>query len=84
MEYFTYQPKGVCSQKFEFEIEDGIIRQLKVTGGCNGNLQGISRLLKGKKVDEIIETLQGVHCGPRPTSCPDQIAQALKAYQTNH
>lgn len=84
MDSFTYQPKGVCSQKFEFEIEDGFIRSLKVTGGCNGNLQGISRLLKDKKVDDVIDILQGVHCGPRPTSCPDQIACALKAYQANH
>lgn len=60
------------------EVEDGIVKDLKVVGGCNGNLQGISSLVKGMKIDEVIKRLEGIHCGPRPTSCPDQLAQALK------
>ena len=79
---FTYTPRGVCSQKFEFDIEDGVIRDLKVTGGCNGNLKGISSLVKDMKVTEVIERLEGTTCGPRATSCPDQIARALRSYLT--
>ena len=77
---FTYTPSGVCSQLFEFEIEDDVIRDLKVSGGCNGNLKGISSLLKGMKVSDVIERLEGTTCGPRKTSCPDQIAKALRSY----
>jgi len=75
---FTYKPKGVCSQLMEFEIEDGKLVNLTVTGGCSGNLRGISKLVKGMEVTEIIERLEGVRCGYKSTSCPDQIAQALK------
>ena len=60
------------------EVEDGVLVDLKVTGGCNGNLQGIGRLVKGMKVDDVIERLDGISCGGRPTSCPAQLAQALK------
>jgi uncharacterized protein (TIGR03905 family) len=81
MEKFSYKPKGVCSQLMNFEIEDGIIQSFEAIGGCNGNLKGIACLLKGRSVDEVIETLSGVTCGMKPTSCPDQIAQALKAYR---
>ena len=81
MEKFNYQPKGVCSKFYELEMEGNIIKSLKVTGGCNGNLKGISSILKEKTVDEVIEAFEGIHCGPRSTSCPDQIAQALKAYK---
>ena len=75
---FEYIPKGVCSRKMIIEIEDGILVDLKVVGGCSGNLRGISGLVKGMKVDEIISRLDGIPCGRRPTSCPDQLAQALK------
>lgn len=75
---YEYTPKGVCSRKMIFEVEDGIIRSLKVEGGCNGNLQGISSLLIGQSVDDVIKRLEGIKCGMKPTSCPDQIAQALK------
>ena len=75
---YEYTPKGVCSRKMIFEIEDGIIRSLTVEGGCNGNLQGISSLLAGQSVDEVIERLDGIKCGMKPTSCPDQIAAVLK------
>lgn len=82
MEKFNYQPKGTCSKLFEFEMEGNIIKSLKVTGGCNGNLKGISSILREKTVDEVIEAFDGIHCGPRSTSCPDQIAQALKQYKS--
>jgi uncharacterized protein (TIGR03905 family) len=78
---YTYKPKGVCSQLFDIDIEDGKIVSLKVTGGCSGNLQGISSLLKGMDVDEAISRMDGIRCGFKPTSCPDQIAQALKSYK---
>lgn len=75
---YSYRPKGVCSQLMQIEIEDGIVKELSVLGGCNGNLQGISKLVQGMPVDEVIGRLEGIHCGRRPTSCPDQLAQALK------
>lgn len=77
----TYRPRGVCSQLMEIDVEDGVVRSLKVTGGCSGNLQGISRLVAGMKVEDVIARLDGVHCGTKSTSCPDQLAQALKAAQ---
>ena len=73
----TYRPKGVCSQLMDIEVEDGKIESVKVTGGCSGNLQGISSLLKGMDVDEAISRMEGM----KKTSCPDQIAQALKQYK---
>lgn len=77
----TYRPKGVCSQLMDIEVEDGKIESVKVTGGCSGNLQGISSLLKGMDVDEAISRMEGIRCGLKSTSCPDQIAQALKQYK---
>ena len=81
MEKISYTPNGVCSRKMDIEVEDGVIVDVKITGGCSGYTQGVSRLLVGMKVDEAIERLDGIHCGPRPTSCPDQIARALKEYK---
>ena len=79
---FEYSPKGVCSQKFTLDIsEDGTINSLSVIGGCNGNLKGISNILRGMNVDKVIESFDGIECGMKKTSCPDQIAQALKAYK---
>lgn len=78
---FTYKPKGVCSKLMELDIEDGKIKSLKVTGGCSGNLQGIARLVAGMDVDEAISRMEGIRCGFKATSCPDQIAQALKQYK---
>ena len=77
---FNYKPEGVCSQLYEFDIEDKTIVSLKVYGGCNGNLQGISSLVKGMNVEDAISRLQGIKCGYKPTSCPDQISKALKTY----
>ena len=74
----TYRPKGVCSRLMRVEVEDGIIRQVEVQGGCSGNLQGISRLRVGMPVQQAIERMEGVRCGGKPTSCPDQLAKALR------
>ncbi len=77
-----YTPKGVCSRSFTIQVEDGIIQSVQVAGGCSGNLQGISSLLRGMPVDEAIRRLEGIRCGFKPTSCPDQLAQALKTART--
>ena len=69
---------GVCSQQIQFEIEDNKVKNVIFTGGCNGNLQGISRLVEGMDVNDAISKIEGIHCGHRSTSCPDQLAQALK------
>ena len=73
-----YNPKGVCAREFQIEVEDGIVRSVNITGGCNGNLQGISRLVEGMKVEDVIGRIEGIRCGFKNTSCPDQLAQALK------
>ena len=73
-----YKPKGVCSRHMEIDVEDGVIQAVRVVGGCNGNLQGISSLLVGMTTDEAIRRMEGIRCGFKPTSCPDQLAQALK------
>ena len=78
---YEYTPKGVCSKKMIFEIENGVVTDLTVEGGCNGNLKGISSLVKGLKVDDVIEKLSGIKCGFKLTSCPDQIAQALNRFK---
>jgi uncharacterized protein (TIGR03905 family) len=76
---YTYYPRGVCSQRMDLEVEDGVIRRVEVLGGCSGNLQGISRLVVGMKAEEAIRRMEGIRCGGKPTSCPDQLAKALKA-----
>ena len=75
---YTYTPKGVCSRRMTVELEDGIIRAVHVEGGCDGNLQGISRLVVGMTAQDAIERMKGIRCGFRPTSCPDQLSQALE------
>ena len=83
-EKLTYIPQGVCSKRFDFELEGDVITNVTITGGCPGNLLGISRIIKGKTVKEVVDAFQGVHCGAKPTSCPDQIAAALtKHFQSN-
>jgi uncharacterized protein (TIGR03905 family) len=74
----TFIPHGVCSKQYDIELEDGVIKSIAVTGGCNGNLKGISSLITGKKAEEIIPLIKGTQCGNRPTSCPDQISIALE------
>ncbi len=75
----SYKPKGVCSRMMMIEAEDGIIRHVEIVGGCDGNLQGISRLVEGMELSEAIKRMEGIRCGAKPTSCPDQLAQALKS-----
>ncbi len=74
---YNYRTKGTCSSNIELVVEDGIIKDIAFWGGCNGNLQGISRLVKGMPVEEVIKKLEGVRCGMRATSCPDQLCKAL-------
>ena len=76
---FRYKTKGTCSQRIDFTLDDdNTITNVQFMGGCNGNLQGISRLVIGRKAEDVINTLSGVSCGGRPTSCPDQLACALQ------
>lgn len=81
MNQFTFRPQGVCSQLIEIETEGNIIQDVRFTGGCSGNLQGISALLKGMTVENAIDRLSGIRCGFKDTSCPDQLSRALKAMQ---
>lgn len=80
----NYSPKGVCSSQIQFEVENDIIKSVKFVGGCSGNTQGVSRLVEGMKVDDVIARLEGIKCGFRPTSCPDQLATALKQYKASN
>lgn len=81
MSHITYTTKNTCSRQIDIDInENGIIESVKFTGGCSGNTQGVSALIVGMSVEEAIGRLNGIKCGPRPTSCPDQLAQALKEY----
>lgn len=75
---YSYRTSGTCSSQIDLEVEDGILKDVCFTGGCNGNLKGISALVKGMKVEEVISRLEGIRCGNKPTSCPDQLCQALK------
>ena len=74
---FLYKTTGTCSTQILFDIDGDILKSVEFIGGCNGNLQGISKLVEGMKVEEVIARLKGINCGPRPTSCPDQLARAL-------
>ena len=74
----TYKTKGVCAQRIMIEMDGDIVKAVEFLGGCHGNLQGISKLVAGMKKEEVIEKLQGIRCGFKSTSCPDQLAQALK------
>ena len=76
--HISYIPRGVCSQLMEIDVEDGIILKVEVAGGCNGNLQGISKLLVGMRVEDAISRLKGIRCGFKSTSCPDQLSKALE------
>ena len=75
---FEYKTKGTCSQRIIFEIEDNKVKNVQFIGGCNGNLKGISSLVDGMDVDEVISRIEGIHCGMKSTSCPDQLSIALK------
>jgi len=80
MEYI-YSPKGVCSMRMLFNIEGNIVKSLKIIGGCPGNTVGVSKLVEGKNIEEVIQMLKGIPCGNKGTSCPDQIAIALEEYK---
>lgn len=77
MEY-KFTPKGVCSRGIKFEIEDGVVKNIRFSGGCAGNTQGVAALADGMTVEEVINRLSGIRCGFKGTSCPDQLAQAVK------
>ncbi len=77
----TYTPRGVCSRQMTVEAEDGVITNVQVLGGCDGNLKGIMSLLEGMPVEQAISKLEGIRCGMRSTSCPDQLARALRKLQ---
>lgn len=78
-----YKTHGTCSRSIDFEVEDNIVKSCKFNGGCEGNTQGVARLVIGRSVDEVIQTLEGIDCHGRGTSCPDQLARALKEYKAS-
>ncbi len=78
---FTYKTNGVCSRSIEIEIENDVIESVSFFGGCNGNLKGIAQLVKGMNIDDVIERLENIKCGFKNTSCPAQLAEALKGYK---
>ena len=78
---YQYNTQGVCSKSIYFDVEDNKVRNVTYLGGCNGNLKGIGALVEGMDIDEVIARLEGVRCGMKKTSCPDQLAKALKVYK---
>lgn len=80
----NYKTSGVCSQQINFDIEGNKLKNVQFIGGCSGNTQGVARLVEGMDIDEVIGRLEGIRCGFRPTSCPDQLAKALKKYKENN
>ena len=84
MKHYTYTPKGVCSVQMDFDIEDNKIYNLKVTGGCNGNLKGIASLVEGQDINEVKDKLKGINFNGRGTSCPDQLSKAIEEYKKNN
>ena len=75
---YTYNTKGTCSKQIIIDVEGETITHVQYVGGCPGNVQGVARLAENRPIDEVIACVDGIHCGPKPTSCPDQLAQALK------
>lgn len=78
---FTYKTNGVCSRSIDIEVEDGLVKSVAFTGGCNGNLKGIGELVRGMRVQDVISRLENIKCGFKQTSCPAQLAEALKSYK---
>lgn len=78
---YSYVPRGVCSRRIDVELDGDVIKDVKFTGGCDGNLKAVSKLVRGHKVDEVVSILEGNTCGPRPTSCADQLTHALREAQ---
>ena len=81
---FEYKTKGTCSQRIFFEIDENKVHNVEFLGGCNGNLQGLGKLVEGMDIDDVIGRIEGIHCGMKPTSCPDQLAKALESIMTNN
>lgn len=79
---YSFTPKGVCSRNITFDVVDNKVTNLSFVGGCNGNLQGLSHLAEGMDINEVIHKLEGINCGGKGTSCPDQLAKALKEYKS--
>ena len=75
---YEYKTKGTCSQRIFFEVEEGKVKNVQFVGGCNGNLKGIAALVEGMAIEDVISRVEGIHCGMKATSCPDQLAKALK------
>ena len=75
---YEYKTKGTCSQRIFFEVEEGKVKNVQFVGGCNGNLKGIAALVEGMNIEDVISRVEGIHCGMKSTSCPDQLAKALK------
>ena len=82
--HYTYNTSGTCSRVIDFDVEDGVITNVKFVGGCNGNLKGIGKLVEGMKIEDVVDRLKGIQCGPRSTSCPDQLAKACEEYIKNN
>jgi uncharacterized protein (TIGR03905 family) len=80
---YEYQTNGTCSRSILFDVEEGKVKNVQFIGGCNGNLKGIGLLVEGMDIDEVISRVEGIHCGMKSTSCPDQLAQALKMAKAN-
>lgn len=74
----VYYPKGVCSRKYEITVTDGILEEIQIEGGCNGNLKGLRKMMLGRPAQEVADMLEGIQCGARETSCPDQISKAIR------
>lgn len=84
MPHITYTTKGTCSRQIEIQInENNVVEEVAFLGGCSGNTKGICALVKGMNVDDVIERLEGIKCGPKNTSCPDQLSKALSEYKNN-
>lgn len=82
MEY-RFKPQGVCSREMIIEVENGVIKSVKIIGGCAGNTLGLSKMIEGRNIDEVISKLKGIPCGNKTTSCPDQLAKALEDVKKN-
>ena len=80
---YSYKTKGTCSREITFSVEDGKVKNVQFFGGCNGNLKGIAALVEGCDIDDVITRVEGIHCGMKSTSCPDQLALALKAAKSH-
>jgi uncharacterized protein (TIGR03905 family) len=80
---YNYKTRGTCSRSISFEVDGGTVKNVRFEGGCNGNLKGIAALVEGMEIDDVIEKVEGIRCGFKSTSCPDQLAQALREVKNN-